>query len=238
LNDTRWAEHFQLPPVMNMMEAHDRREQVFIRQGTSMCAALVDCIARHERDVPIPELDILDFGCGVGRVALPLFYAYRKPTACVDVDPACIDYLNSQIPEANPTVCGYNPPLPFDDGSFDVIYAVSVWTHLPPEKAHEWMLEMVRVLRPGGVALITTSNYPVLAVRREKLKAWGWENVTDDDLRREGMIFLKRPRPLPELPGPTEWRRTTRNGFGRTGPSTCRLSRSFPGAYWECRTST
>lgn len=179
---------------MNMMQRHDKRDAVFIEQGTKMAAAIEDCILRHATK-PIADLDILDFGAGVGRVALPFFFKHGKPSACVDVDPACIAYLQEQIPGANPIKTEYEPPLPFADAAFDVVYAASVWTHLPPDKADQWLREMARILHPGGLALLTTANYAALKEWRVILKDWGYANVTDDDLRREGMIFNRNPSP-------------------------------------------
>lgn len=186
--DTAWAKNFVLPPAINMMQTHDRREIVFVVQGTRMFQSIEACIGRHaSRD--IADLDILDFGCGVGRVALPFFHAHRQPTACVDVDAECIAYLKRVIPEAGPTVISFDPPMPFGDQSLDCVYAISVWTHLDPEASDRWMKDVVRVLKPGGIALITTSSYAGLAARRALNKDWVWASVTDADLAKSGTIF-------------------------------------------------
>lgn len=194
--DTEWTKHFTLPPPGNMMENHDKRHAVFIKQGTLMFEAIENCIQKHMPQGNISDLKILDFGCGVGRVALPFFHKYKRPSDCVDVDAKCIDYLKTAIPQANPQVIGYEPPAPFLPESFDVIYAISVWTHLPPDKAERWMKEIIRILRPGGLALVTTASYAGLEIRRTKIDPkWGWSNVSDDDLRSVGEIFKPTPSP-------------------------------------------
>ena len=93
-----------------------------------MFKSIEACILKYMPGRPIAQLDILDFGCGVGRVALPFFFKYKKPSICADVDDAVIQYLKEVIPAANPVQTGYRPPLPFADASFDCIYAISVWT--------------------------------------------------------------------------------------------------------------
>ena len=190
-----WAEHFPLPPPGNMMEAHDNREQVFANQGTAMAGAIVSTINKYRPNQKLSDLKILDFGCGVGRVALPLFFSLAKPDYCVDVDASAIEYLRSVIPCANPTVSSFEPPLSFADNTFDVVYAVSVWTHLPAGAAEKWLKEIRRILAPGGLGLLTTSNYRVLALRREhpKLGPMGWSKISDEDLRREGFLFRETP---------------------------------------------
>ena len=135
-------------------------------------------------------MDILEFGCGVGRIALPFFHKYGRPSACVDVSQSSIDYLNSVIPGANPKISVFTPPLPFPDASFDVIYSISVWTHLEPAKGDLWLADVARMLRPGGLALISTSSYGQLEKHRQhSIRGAEWADVSDDDLRREGRIF-------------------------------------------------
>ena len=193
--DKSWSTHYRLPPPGNMMEAHENRERVFINQGTLMAQAVLDCITKYKPGIPLSDLKVLDFGCGAGRVTLPLYFSVKKPDVCVDVDPAVISYLSEVIPEALPQVSLFNPPLPFPDDTFDVVYAISVWTHLAQDAAKEWLNEIKRILKPGGLALLTTSNYAVLKQRRDHatLGPMGWNKVSDDDLRRTGYIFLQTP---------------------------------------------
>ena len=47
-----------------------------------------------------------------------------------------------------------DPPLPFEDSSFDLIWAISVWTHLT-DNALPWLAEMHRILKPGGLFIPT-----------------------------------------------------------------------------------
>ena len=191
----KWGDHFRLPPPGNMMQAHENRHRTFVNQGTGIANAIVECLAKYGPDRNISDLTILDFGCGVGRAALPLFFNFRKPDHCVDVDPDAIAYLQQVLPEAKPEVSPFQPPLSFADDMFDVVYAISVWTHLPADSADLWLKEMRRILRPGGLALLTTSNYAVLAQRRaqEKPARESWSDVSDEDLRREGFIFKRTP---------------------------------------------
>ena len=51
---------------------------------------------------------------------------------------------------------GLAPPLAFETARFDLVYALSVFTHLPEEIQLLWMLELERVLRPGALLLVST----------------------------------------------------------------------------------
>lgn len=99
---------------------------------------------------------VLDFGCGAGRAIRHLL-----PPApdCElwgsDIDPHCIEWAEEHLsPPASFVVNTEVPPLPFPDGKFDLIYAISVFTHISTHWAG-WLLELNRILAPGGRLLAT-----------------------------------------------------------------------------------
>jgi len=98
---------------------------------------------------------ILDFGCGCGRV-MRHWQSVDGPSFCgTDYNPALVDWCTNNIPYARFSVNDLWPPLDYEDSSFDLIYALSVFTHLPEELQRPWVEEMARVLTPGGVLLLT-----------------------------------------------------------------------------------
>jgi SAM-dependent methyltransferase len=48
------------------------------------------------------------------------------------------------------------PPLAFEDASFDLIYAFSVFSHLNEETGISWINDFARLVRPGGAVMVTT----------------------------------------------------------------------------------
>jgi SAM-dependent methyltransferase len=99
---------------------------------------------------------VLDFGCGAGRVLR--HFAPEAETAefwgC-DIDRRSIAWMNENMaPPFHPFACEEEPGLPQDDGTFDLIYAISVYTHLTDNWAG-WLLEHHRVLADGGLLLST-----------------------------------------------------------------------------------
>lgn len=100
---------------------------------------------------------VLDFGCGAGRT-LHYFADEARRTkrflGC-DVHAASIEWLGANLCPPFAVFCnGPVPPLPLDDGSVDLIYAFSVFSHLT-DTSSAWLLELRRVLRPGGIVIIT-----------------------------------------------------------------------------------
>jgi len=121
----------------------------FLRGGR----AGYDAIAAH---VPLAELgSVLDFGCGCGRVTR-YFREHEGDVAGSDVSRDAVAWCRSNLPFARFEVNGLAPPLAFDDASFDLVYALSVFTHLTADLQLAWRDELCRVLRPGGRLLVTT----------------------------------------------------------------------------------
>ncbi len=101
--------------------------------------------------------NILDFGCGVGRYLMafePELLPHQKLFGC-DVFPECAEWCQENIPFATVKHNDIQPPLPFENNQFDLINAVSVFTHLRLDLQHLWAWDIYRVLRPGGILFMT-----------------------------------------------------------------------------------
>jgi 2-polyprenyl-3-methyl-5-hydroxy-6-metoxy-1,4-benzoquinol methylase len=99
---------------------------------------------------------ILDFGCGCGRVIRHLHAMTDAELHGTDYNPRLVDWCKRNLRFAQFEVNGLSPPLAYEKEQFDFIYALSVFTHLPENLQLAWMLELSRVLRPGGYLLMTT----------------------------------------------------------------------------------
>ena len=48
------------------------------------------------------------------------------------------------------------PPLRYEDAQFGLVYAISVFTHLPQDLERAWIDELSRIIAPAGLLLLTT----------------------------------------------------------------------------------
>jgi SAM-dependent methyltransferase len=99
---------------------------------------------------------VLDFGCGVGRILTPAIAANPEATFTgAELDTRSVEWLRGNVPpEVTILQSSENPPLPLDAERFELIYAFSVFTHLL-DSWSAWLVEMHRLLSDDGIAVFT-----------------------------------------------------------------------------------
>jgi len=129
---------------------------------------------------PLDECEsILDFGCGCGRT-LTFLQAGAAHLCGVDVDSESVEWCNEHIPGVHCQTGSADPPLNYPAGSFDAIYAVSVFTHLDLARQRAWRDELFRLLRSGGLLLFTVHAEDV---RQGRVGAGGFTFQTSRKLK-------------------------------------------------------
>jgi len=124
-------------------------------------------LERHHR--------VLDVGCGIGRMAVPLT-RYLAPSTTYDgfdIVPHGIDWCRQEISPRFPNFrfqlvdvrnASYYPQgrqeaarytFPYADRSFDFVFLTSVFTHMGPAEVESYVREIARVLKPDGRTFMT-----------------------------------------------------------------------------------
>jgi SAM-dependent methyltransferase len=104
-----------------------------------------------------------------------------------DCNDAHVSWCEAHLPFARVVGHGLRPPAPFADASFGFVYGLSVFTHLPEEVQLAWMTELRRVLRPGGLLLMSFHGEGFA------------ERMTHRERRRfeSGHVVVRRPELAP-----------------------------------------
>jgi len=143
------------PPRLMHLVAASENVSWFLDGGRQAAASLRSILDRN--GVSLESLGaILDFGCGAGRV-LRHWNELRGPALHgTDYNPILIDWCEKNLPFVQFQRNGLGNGLGYADESFDLIYALSVFTHLDEPLQFFWIRELSRLLRPGGYLFITT----------------------------------------------------------------------------------
>lgn len=144
--------------------------------------------------------DVLDFGCGVGRLTQS-WAGYAAHVVGIDIAPPMIEQANAFNTAPNVEfVLNKRADLQvFADGSFDLVNASIVLQHMPRTLSCQYLAEFARVLRRGGFLVFTTpTEYaPTLKGRayrhtpRPLINAW--------KRLRDGGVMEMHPLPLSTL---------------------------------------
>lgn len=100
-----------------------------------------------------------DFGGSTGRVFRHFhFQSDRWTVSSCDFKRTSVEWNLAHYPSAIQAFQGmYFPFLPIEDRTFDLVSAMSVFTHID-ETETNWLMELRRVMKPGGIAVITVHN--------------------------------------------------------------------------------
>lgn len=130
---------------------------------------------------------VLDMGCGTARLLRHLRCAQGVRLVGCDVNQDCINWCRTHVPGPEYYVNDLEPPFSFaNEGEFDLVYAWSVFTHIPLNWQDAWLREIHRILRPGGFFLCTVLGSVHIAEllsneAREKLRKQGHFVLSSDD---------------------------------------------------------
>ncbi len=114
---------------------------------------------------------ILEFGVGAGRLLVHYLPFKARLYGC-DANPFAAEWTRKTMGKlAEIKLTSLEPPLPYETGTFDYIFANSVFTHIPFALHEPWVAELSRVLKPGGCLIATVHDF-------EKIQEWdapeGW----------------------------------------------------------------
>jgi len=101
---------------------------------------------------------ILEFGVGTGRL-LVHYLPFKAALYGCDVNPLAVEWTRRTLGKrADIRLTPSDPPLPYGPESFDLIYANSVFTHIPFAKHELWVKELARLLKPGGCLIASVHD--------------------------------------------------------------------------------
>jgi ubiquinone/menaquinone biosynthesis C-methylase UbiE len=182
-------------PLWAVSVAPDKRggrwdAEEFLATGRKDVAATMTWL----RSLGLPRhwRNALDFGCGAGRLSQALT-AHADTVTGVDVSAPMLDVARKLDPDGRCRfILNRQPDLSvFNDGEFDLIYSDLVLQHLPRNLIERYLAEFVRVLEPGGIAVLSCTTSPLWTV-----KGMIWRFVPGTLVRYAQQRILRYPAPM------------------------------------------
>lgn len=102
------------------------------------------------------HLSVMDIGCGIGNFH-PLLKPKFERLVGVDISPVSIDLARENNAGVDYQLYDGHR-LPYPNNCFDVAFTVCVMHHVPPDQWPDFTSEMLRVLKPDGLALVFEHN--------------------------------------------------------------------------------
>lgn len=136
-------------------------------------------IIRERLDLSFAPVRALDFGCGVGRLLIPLATSCQDVIG-VDISPSMLAEARRNCDAAGATgvqLVQGDDELSGVTGSFDLIHSYIVLQHIPVERGERLVRKLASMLGPGGVGIFHVTYRSGITGLSSRLRYWVRVNV-------------------------------------------------------------
>jgi len=148
---------FPVPPAHLVFDSRGNVNwKLYFNSGIAHAKIIADII---KKEIKTDHIRIFEWGCGPGRIIRHLKGALGDKQIDLygsDYNAKSVEWCQDNIEGIKFFVNQIQPPLPFEANSLDCLYAISVFTHLSEAMHFEWIREILRVVKPNGLIIITT----------------------------------------------------------------------------------
>jgi len=159
-----------LPPRYMIFESYKLNYKDYYCNGFETAEWIKNIIEKY-KNLSGP-IFILDWGCGPSRVVrhLPELLCSGSNIYGSDYNQKTISWNKKNISNVKFISNDIIPPLKLESNYFDVIYSISVFTHLSEKHFIPWLLELFRVLKNDGILIVTLQGIAFTSRLNEKEK--------------------------------------------------------------------
>ncbi|HYR87060.1 MAG TPA: class I SAM-dependent methyltransferase [Terriglobia bacterium] len=172
--------------------------EMFLWTGLKDIEIIGGLYEKHRSTATRGQTTVLDFGCGCGRMTRFLSAVDGYVVHGCDVNPALAGWCQKNLARVQTAQTSPLPPTPYPDGIFDLVYSISILTHIPEPNIRKWLTEMARIMAPGALLVVTTHSYPALRItldspaHQQMLQMTSAEVATTiDNLATQKVVFRR-----------------------------------------------
>jgi SAM-dependent methyltransferase len=157
-NAEDWEALARREPYFSVLTDEGIPDIEFLRSGEEDIALLLAAIASTlGHDVPLTH--VLDFGCGAGRLTIPLARRAARVVGC-DIAPTILEHARRNAREAELCNVTFTEIAELDVSRFDFICSLLTFQHISPEDGYEFIRSLLRLLARGGVFALQLNLEP------------------------------------------------------------------------------
>jgi ubiquinone/menaquinone biosynthesis C-methylase UbiE len=138
-------------PPPSLWVGYAETAEDYLADGRADMEAVLGLLARHGISQPQVALDL---GCAAGRMTRHFPRGEGSEIWGADISAPHVVWCQQNLPDLNFVTISTAPHLPFTDDYFDFVVCASVFSHMT-DLADAWLLEIRRVLKPGGHVYLT-----------------------------------------------------------------------------------
>ena len=143
-----------LPPAYYLYETYNLNYASYYYNSMDTAKWIINLIEKYQSTT---NIKVLDWGCGPGRVIRHIATMLDKSCELhgSDYNSRYVAWCKRHIPEVSFQQNQLAPPMTYENDFFDVVYGISIFTHLSKEMHYKWFNELMRILKPGGMVILT-----------------------------------------------------------------------------------
>ena len=144
----------RLPPDYLIYEAFQLDYTEYYTKSRETAKWLLNYFSKY---ISLKNVKILDWGCGPGRIIrhMPELLDKESEIYGRDYNLKSINWCKNNLPGISFNHNTIYAKLPYDDNFFDVVFGISIFTHLSEQMHYDWFNELYRILKPGGILFLT-----------------------------------------------------------------------------------
>ena len=128
----------------------------YLCDGWRTLSELILVLESVERPL-LKARSVLEFASGFGRFTRHLVKAMPGRITCSDVQPGSVDFTREQFGADGFYSAGDAQALRIP-GQYDLVFVLSLFTHLPPDRWAPWLEKLFCAVAPGGALLFSVHN--------------------------------------------------------------------------------